>query len=95
MKVVVTPRARAQLDHQLSYGIERFGYAAAERTFDRVEHFFLTTLAMYPRTGRRLSERNLYESYIPRTPFVVIYRIDAGRDLIAILGFFHHAQQRE
>lgn len=83
------------MDHQLSYGIERFGHAAAERTFNRVENFLLTTLSMYPRTGRRLTERSLYESFIPRMPFVVIYRIDAEHDLITLLGFFHHAQQRD
>lgn len=95
MKVVITPHARAQMDNQFSFGVERYGSTAAERTFNRVEAFLLTTLATYPRTGRRLPANELYESFIPRTPFVVIYRIDHERDTVTIVGFFHHAQQRD
>ena len=94
MKLVITPRAQAQIEHQLSYGIERHGLATAQRTFSRVDKFLRGTVLAFPRTGSALPLPDLFESIIPRTPFVVIYRIEAGRDVVRIVGFFHNAQDR-
>ena len=94
MNVVITPKAQTQIEHQLSFGIDRHGLATAQKTFTRVERFFATTLVDYPRTGTFLPDRRLYESLIPRTPFVVIYRIEPDPQLVRVLGFFHYAQDR-
>ncbi|MEQ1714361.1 MAG: type II toxin-antitoxin system RelE/ParE family toxin [Hyphomicrobium sp.] len=95
MKLVITPRAQAQIDHQFAYGIERHGLKTAQRTFTRVETFLRDVVLTYPRTGAALPLANLYESIIPRTPFVVIYRVDDSIETVHIVGFFHHAQERE
>lgn len=94
MKLVITPQAQAQIDHQLGYGIERHGLKTAQRTFTRVERFLRDVVLAYPRTGTALPIMDLYETIIPRTPFVVIYRIEAMNDIVRIVGFFHHAQER-
>ena len=94
MKVVITPTAQRQIDSQISFGIERFGRRVAELTFGRISRFFATTLADYPKSGRSLATQNLHETLIPRTPFVVIYRIEAEADIVRVLGFFHYAQDR-
>jgi plasmid stabilization system protein ParE len=94
MKVVITPMAQVQLEHQLGFGIDRHGLVTAQKTFARVERFFATTLVDYPRTGTFLPDKRLYESFIPRTPFIVIYRIEAEAQIVRVLGFFHHAQDR-
>lgn len=93
MKLVITPRAQAQIEHQLSYGIERHGLRTAQRTFTRVEKFF-RDIVMFPRTGTALPVGDLYESIVPRTPFVVIYRVEAAQEIVRVVGFFHHAQER-
>lgn len=36
----------------------------------------------------------MYESWIARTPFVVIYRVDDEAEVITVLALFHHAQDR-
>jgi plasmid stabilization system protein ParE len=95
MKLVITPRAQVQIDHQLEYGIERHGLQTAQRTFVRVERFLHDVVLAYPRTGTALSISDLYETIIPRTPFVVIYRIENESDLVRVVGFFHHAQDRD
>lgn len=95
MKLVITPRAQAQIDHQLSYGVERHGLKTAQRTFTRVEHFLRDVVLAYPRTGTALPIADLYETIIPRTPFVVIYRIEKKNDIVRVVGFFHHAQDRD
>jgi len=50
-----------------------------------------------PRIGTRL-DNGLYESPIPRTPFVILYRLEpplpAPTAIVRILGFFHGAQDR-
>ena len=95
MKLVITPRAQAQIDHQLGYGIERHGLQTAQRTFARVERFLRDVVLAYPRTGTALAIADLYETIIPRTPFVVIYRVEHKNDLVRVVGFFHHAQDRD
>ncbi len=39
MKVIVTPRAEADVLHQHEWGAERFGVTVANRTFGRVRRF--------------------------------------------------------
>lgn len=39
MRVIITPRAEADIAHQNSWGQVRFGSFTAERTFDRVAKF--------------------------------------------------------
>jgi hypothetical protein len=41
-----------------------------------------------------LGDGGLYETMIPRTPFVIIYRIEDQHDIVRILGFFHFARDR-
>jgi plasmid stabilization system protein ParE len=67
----------------------------AERTFRRVRRFLLESLAAYPRVGVFRSGRDIYEAVIPHTPFVAFYRIDTAADVLTVVAFFHHAQDRE
>ncbi len=92
MNLVIPPRAQAQIDHQIAFGTARYGTSTARMTFARVEDFFINVIAVYPASGRLIDAPELYERYIPRTPFVVIYRIEINT--VRILGFFHHAQDR-
>jgi plasmid stabilization system protein ParE len=94
MRLLITPRAQHQIDHQIEYGTERYGKRTNERTFGRVERFLLETLVRFPRIGTFLPEVGLYQTTISRTPFVVIYRIEEQDDIVRVLGFFHAAQDR-
>ena len=94
MKVIVTPRAEADILHQHAWGEQRFGATVANRTFDHVRRHLEVALATHPRTGKRLGSSGLYESWIPRTPFVIFYRIDDLSDTVWVLALFHHAQDR-
>jgi plasmid stabilization system protein ParE len=96
MNLIFTPAAEAQLDHQMAYSRARYGGATAARTFARVRSF-LANLSAQPRIGTCL-DNGLYESPIPRTPFVILYRLEpplpAPTAIVRILGFFHGAQDR-
>ena len=94
MKIVITPRAQEQIDNQLAYSVARFGVRTAGKTADRIERFLNDTIAAYPRTGTSLLKPGLYESIIPHTPFVVIYRIEEQIGIVRVLALFHHAQDR-
>ncbi len=91
MKVIVPPRTEADLLHQQAWGAERLGEIVAGRTFNRVRRFIEVALASHP---RRLAPPELYEAWIPRTPFVIFYRIDEASDTVWVLALFHHAQDR-
>ena len=94
MKIVLSARVEADIAHQLSYGISIYGRKTAEQTFTRVDRFLTRFLSSYPRVGRKLAEGDMYESWIARTPFVVIYRVDDEAEVITVLALFHHAQDR-
>jgi plasmid stabilization system protein ParE len=90
MKVVYTERFRDALDEAVKFGVDRFGAPVAERTFQRVIAHIEGFLAAYPRTGRWHEDIACFHTSIPRTPFVVFYRV-AG-DALEVLALFHHAQ---
>ena len=94
MKVVLSARVEADLANQLQFGIDRFGPLVAERTFARVERFLFQFLPASPYSGKYLEDRDIYETWIVKTPFVIFYRIDAELDTITVLALFHHAQDR-
>ena len=94
MRVIVTPRAQADIDHQYEWGLTRFGETTANETFARVRQFIEVSLEAHPRTGKLLPRPNLYESWIPKTPFVVFYRVDDDANTVWVLALFHAAQDR-
>jgi plasmid stabilization system protein ParE len=94
MKVVLSGRVEADIANQLQFGIDRFGRLVAERTFARVDRFLFQFLPASPYAGRYLEDRDIYEVWIARTPFVIFYRVDAERDRIVVLALYHHAQDR-
>ena len=64
MKVALSARVEADIDHHLQYGIDHFGTAVAERTFARLDSFLFKFLAHYPFAGRRIDEGGVYEARI-------------------------------
>jgi plasmid stabilization system protein ParE len=92
MNVVLSPEAAERLEAQIAYLRDVGAVAAAERLRTRVMQFLSRHLAKYPRTGRRLRERDLWEMWIPRTRLVVWYRIESERVLVVTV--WHTSQDR-
>jgi len=92
MKVVLSPEATERLEAQIAYLRDMGATAAAERLYARVVSFLLNHLARFPRTGRHLEDRDLWEMWIPRTRLVLWYRIEADR--IEIATVWHTSQDR-
>ncbi len=93
MKVVFTVNAREDIERRFAYSVENFGTSTAERIFNRVDRFIHDTLAHFPRTGRP-HPSGVLETWVPRTPFFIIYRIDTAAGTLTVLAVFHHAQDR-
>lgn len=72
----------------------KFGPRVAEKTFHKVRSFVFQSLSTYPHIGVHRRKHDVYEAVIPRTPFVVFYRIDATADTLTVVALFHHAQDR-
>lgn len=94
MKVVYTPTARRHIAGQIGYLLDQGAARPAKRLRTRITAFVRDFLARHPRTGRPIPEQDCYESSIPRTPYVVIYRIDVASDTLTVLALFHAAQDR-
>ena len=94
MKVVFTPRAEADLAHHLNYGIQHFGQAVAKRTLARLKSYLDPFLVTHPRTATFHSEINAFETWVPKTPFVIFFRLEPDNDVLRVLAIFHHAQDR-
>lgn len=94
MRVVLSARVEADIARQLQYGIDHYGAAVAEKTFARVDTYLTRFLPTYPFTGKLVADRDLYETWIAKTPFIIFYRIDTENAVITVLALFHHAQDR-
>jgi plasmid stabilization system protein ParE len=94
MKVIVTPRAEDDIANNYAWGQRAFGKPVADRTFARLRKFIEVSLASHPRAGRPQLDENLYESWVPRTPFIVFYRVDNPAQTVWVLAIFQHAQDR-
>jgi len=92
-QVRLTAEAEDALAARLGYLIDQGAVAPAQVLKARVETFLSTTLADYPRSGRWIAERGIWETWIPRTRFVVWYIFD-DVELVA-LTFWHTSQDRE
>ena len=92
MKVVLSPEAANRLESQIAYLRDVGAEAAAERLRKRVMTFLSKHIAQFPRTGRWLDDRDLWEMWIPRTRIVLWYRIE--REHIEIVTVWHTAQNR-
>lgn len=92
MKVVLAREAAEQLEAQVAYLRDVHALQAAERFKSRVLSFLSNHLAHFPRTGRKLVDRELWEIWIPGTRLILWYRIDDDR--IEIATVWHSAQDR-
>lgn len=93
MKVVFTPTAVRHMENQLAYLVSQGAGRAAVAARERIRAFINDFLAVYPRAGRFIPEKQIYEIWIPRTRYIVFYRVEAG-DTLRILALFHSAQER-
>ena len=94
MKVIYTPTARRQIEAQLIYLVDRSASSAPERLRNRITAFITGFLVRFPRASRFIAERSLFETWIPRTPYVVLYRVDDIDETLTVLALFHGAQDR-
>jgi plasmid stabilization system protein ParE len=88
----LTPEAERGLAQQIDYLIGAGAPRAAEMLLQRVENFLATTLLAWPRTGHFIPEREIWESWIPRTRIVVWYTFDASE--LVVIAVWHTSQDR-
>jgi plasmid stabilization system protein ParE len=93
MRVVYTPTAVRHIESQLEYLMSKRADRAAVAARRRITTFISDFLTRYPRTGRLIPERNVYEIWIPGTRYVIFYRVEPG-DVLRILALFHTSQDR-
>ena len=86
-------RAESDLDAQIDYLISRGAFRPAEQLADRTESFLRNFLTAYPRNGRYIAERDLWEVWIPGTRLVLWYRFnDTHLDVVRI---WHASRDRD
>ena len=93
MKVVYTATAARQIESQIAYLISQNAEAAAHRARSRISSFITNFLCRHPKAGTLLPEKEIYEAWIPRTKYVLIYRMESG-DVLRILALYHTSQDR-
>lgn len=93
MSVVFSSRAARDFEGQLEFLLSAGAVEPARDLRQRVLSFVDDFLAIYPKAGTHIPERDLYEIWIPHTRFVLIYRIENDRD-VRVLALFHTSQAR-
>lgn len=91
-RIVFTAEAERTLADQIGYLIDQGANVAASALSARVEQFLAGMILAWPRAGRYIPERDLWEAWIPRTRLVVWYRFTD--DELVVLTFWHTAQDR-
>ena len=94
MKVIYTATARRHIASQIGYLIDQGAPRPAARLRRRIADFITNFVARYPRAAPYIRELDIHECWIPRTPYMLQYRIDAEADTVIILALFHSAQDR-
>jgi addiction module RelE/StbE family toxin len=92
MRLRYTRRAQRHLEGISEYITERNPDAAwqvGERIRETVE-----LLRLFPNIGRQGAFDGTREVVVPGLPYIIVYRVDAGTEKIAILGVYHGAQMR-
>ena len=92
MKIVFDRLAEQDLNNQIGYLIDQGAPTAARKLETRISAFVEMTLAAYPRTGTYLHHRALWETWVPRTRFVIWYRLKS--DELQVVRIWHAAQDR-
>jgi plasmid stabilization system protein ParE len=94
MKIVYTPGAERHLEILLAQGIERFGVRVAAGKIKRLRSFVRQTVGHFPRTSRYHTDIDIFETWVPGTPFIVYYRLENADKLIRVVAVFHHGKDR-
>ena len=93
MRLRYSEHALARLNRQIDFLIERNAFAAAEDLSTGVSQFLEQVLLSYPKTGRFIAERGIWETWIPRTKLVLWYVFDE-RELV-VIDVWHTSQDRQ
>jgi plasmid stabilization system protein ParE len=93
MNIRVTEDAAGDLEKIKSFVGQADG-VAAERVVEHIRGM-IRLLAEWPHLGHAGIVGGTFERTVPRTPYVIVYRIDLGtRDELIILRVPHGAQDR-
>jgi len=93
MKVRVTDDAASDLRTIKTFLSEQ-SVVIAERVLDQIVNV-TGRLSTFPRLGHLGIVDGTLERVVPRTPYVIVYRVDLGdRDELIILRVYHAAQDR-
>jgi plasmid stabilization system protein ParE len=93
MRITFDPRAAEELASQIEYLIQQNALLAAARLKTRCDAFFASFLALHPRTGKHIADKDIWETWIPGTRLIVWYRFTS--DALQIIRIWHSAQDRE
>ena len=93
MKVRVTNDAASDL-RTIKAFLSNESAVVAERVLDQIRKI-ISRLCTFPRLGHPGIVDGTLERIVPRTPYVLVYRIDVGdHDELVILRAYHVAQDR-
>ena len=93
MKVVFDPLAERDLDAQLTYLIDHGAASAARQLEQRLAAFIQHTVLTFPRAGTYIAQRNIWETWVPKTKLIVWYRFTT--DELQIVRIWHTSQDRD
>ena len=92
MRIILDLGAAHDLESQLDYLISHNAPQAAARLKARLDAFLESFLAVHPRTGKYISEKDIWETWVPGTRLVVWYRFNGNE--LQIIRVWHSAQDR-
>ena len=93
MKLSVREEALADLESIFDY-IARDSPQAAHSVTSRIWQAIRKTVKHFPMLGRTGHDDGTREFPVHGLPYIVVYEVEAERDLVTILAVLHGAQRR-
>ena len=93
MKVRFTEVAASQFEEQIDCITSHGSSVAARKVKDRILSYIYDFLSTFPRAGRFIKDKAIFETVIPGTNYVLFYRLEE-QEILRVLAVFHGAQDR-
>jgi plasmid stabilization system protein ParE len=90
-KLIFHPEARQDLKDRIEFIAGRVGWTSANRQLARAQASF-KSIEQFPRASKYNKRRDVYESWIPKTRLIVLYRVLEQDKVVYVLAIIDHSR---
>jgi plasmid stabilization system protein ParE len=90
-KLIFHPGARQDLKDRIEFIASRVGWTSANRQLARAQES-LKLIEQFPGASQYNKRRDIYESWVPKTRLIVLYRVLEHSKTVYVLAIIDHSR---